>query len=176
MNEIFGSMGGLIKSLFDWSILMVSMVLTLFLKAIGYPSQIVYLICFLIVCDVLTRWYAEVKKKYGYFNMANFIKSWGEEKVLTSKKLKSGVFAKIFIYSIILILANMSIINHQLFFGLGEKVGYFLYSCIVSLDTISILENFVNAGYSKFKPILKGLKNLFNKKKNEFLETDSKND
>jgi hypothetical protein len=133
-----------------------STILTAFLTAIGFPKQIIYFIIMLIVADVLTRWYAIVRKKYGNFNLKLFYKAW-VEKDINSNKLKSGIFAKIFFYAILLIIAHQTTIVPELAFG--KIISNFVYSVIVILDCISIVENMIDSGYSKFKPMLQFLKN-----------------
>jgi hypothetical protein len=154
-----------------WSILsnkfmlIFNFILTAFLSAIGYPSQVIKFIVVLIFLDVITRWYAEIVKEYKHFNLYYFFKAW-RDKVLTSKKLKKGLFEKIFFYAIFLFIAYQVSIIEQMQFG--QVISNFLYSIMIILDTISIFENMVDSGFDSAKPIL----DFFKRKKTEITGTE----
>jgi hypothetical protein len=149
-------------------ILIFNIVLTAFLTAIGYPSQVINFILILIILDVLTRWYAEVVKRYGHFSIYNFLKAWKpKEKALSSKQLKKGLFEKIFFYGIFLFIAYQTSIIEQMTFG--TIISNFLYSIMIILDSISIFENIVDSGYTSAKPIL----DFFKRKKTEITGTEN---
>lgn len=160
---------GKITSVWDYLVykggLILSFILTTFLALIGYPKQVIYFIMTLIVVDVITRWMSEVYKEYGAFSFSLFIKSW-EDKILTSKKLKNGLFIKIFFYAIILLMAHQCSVVEEIYFG--AAISNFLYSILIILDCISIIENMIDCGFSKFKLILK----FFNRKKDELIEEE----
>jgi hypothetical protein len=148
-------------------ILIFNIVLTAFLSAIGYPKPVITFIIVLIFLDVITRWYAEVIKKYGHFNLLNFIKAWKKsEKVLSSKMLKKGLFEKIFFYAIFLFIAHQTSIIEQMQFG--QVISNFLYTIMITLDLISIGENMVDSGFDSAKPIL----DFFKRKKTEIIGTE----
>jgi hypothetical protein len=148
-------------------ILIFNIVLTAFLSAIGYPKQVILFIVTLICLDVLTRWYAEVVKKYGHFSIYNFLKAWKpSEKALSSKMLKKGLFEKIFFYGIFLFIAHQTSIITEMTFG--QIISNFLYSIMIILDSISIFENIVDSGFDSAKPIL----DFFKRKKTEIIGTE----
>lgn len=132
--------------------LIFSFILTGILSLIGFPKQIINFIIFLFIMDILTRWYAVVIVNYGQFSLKNFYKAW-KDKHLNSKSLKRGVFAKIFIYFVILVIAHQAGITQE--FIVGQVVGSFLYSILIILDCISIFENLLESGFAIANPILK---------------------
>jgi len=146
-------------------ILIFNIVLTAFLSAIGYPSQVIKFIVVLIFLDIITRWYAEVVEGYKYFSFINFLKAW-KDGVLNSKMLKKGLFEKIFFYGIFLFVAHQTSIIEQITFG--QVISNFLYSIMIILDLISIGENMVDSGYDRVKPIL----DFFKRKKKEIIGTE----
>jgi phage-related holin len=162
MQEIINKLNQVFNYLFVKGGIILTTILTLFLTAIGFPKSVIYFILSLIIFDILTRWFSIVYKKYGKFNLANFYKAW-KERSLNSKKLKIGFFTKVFFYAILLIIAHQASIVPELAFG--EVISNFMYSMIIILDMISILENMIESGWSK----LKGMLAFFNKKKDELV-------
>jgi len=159
-----------IMSCWDYMILkgglFFSFLLTAFLTAIGFPSQTIYFIIFLIICDILTRFHTTVYKHCGCFSIRLFFKAW-KEKVLSSKKLKNGLFTKILFYSILLYIAHQCKISDELY--LGTVISNFIYSSIIILDIISILENM---GESNFK-MASFIKTFFEKQKDKLIDDNS---
>lgn len=145
--------------------LVISFLLSTFLTAIGYPSQAIIFIVSLIVIDILTRFHTEIYKHYGYFTIKLFFKGW-KEKVLTSRKLKNGLFTKIFFYSIILYIAHQTSIIEQLYFG--QFISNFLLSSIIVLDLISIFENLSDSDVLQAKFI----KQFLEKQRDKLMEKD----
>jgi hypothetical protein len=146
-------------------ILIFNVVLTAFLAGIGYPKEIIKFIVVLIICDVATRWYAEVVKKYEHFSLYNFLKAW-KDQVLNSKMLKKGLFEKVFFYGIFLFVAHQTSVIAEMQFG--QIISNFLYSIMIILDLISIGENMVDSGYERVRPIL----DFFKRKKTEIIGTE----
>lgn len=168
MHEIANKLYQVFNYLFVKGGIILSVVLTVFLTAIGFPKQVIYFIIALIIADIITRWFAIVYKKYGKFNLTNFYNAW-KSQILNSKKLKIGFFTKVFFYAILLVVAHQSSIVPELAFG--KIISNFMYSMIIILDIISILENMIESGWSK----LRGMLNFFNKKKDELAgEVESK--
>jgi hypothetical protein len=171
MYEIFHKLEQVWNYLFIKGGIIFSFLLTLFLNAIGFPKQCIYLIIFLIIADIGTRWYAVVKVQYGKFNLSHFFLAWKEHN-LNSKKLKIGFFTKIVFYAILLVIAHQASIVPE--FAFGATVSNFMYSAIIILDIISIGENMVDAGFTKAKAIVDYLKKkkdeLFGKKENKETE------
>ena len=163
MNEILGKLEQVWNYLFVKGGIIFTALLTLLFSAIGFPKSIIYFIIFLIVADVLTRWFAIVYKNYGKFNLYYFFSAWKEQE-LNSKKLKIGFFTKVFFYAILLTISHQASVVSELVFG--DVISNFMYSMIVILDIISILENMIESGYSKLQPIL----NFFSKKKDELID------
>jgi hypothetical protein len=170
IHEFTSNISYKIMSCWDYMILkgglFFSFLLTTFLTAIGFPSQTIYFIIFLIICDILTRFHATVYKHCGYFSIRLFFKAW-KEKVLSSKKLKNGLFTKILFYSILLYIAHQCKISDELY--LGTVISNFMYSSIIILDIISILENM---GESNFK-MASFIKTFFEKQKDKLIDDNS---
>jgi hypothetical protein len=145
--------------------LILSLILTTILSAIGYPKQIIIFILLLIIIDVLTRWIAEVIMAYRQFTLYTFCKAW-KDKVLNSKKLKHGIFLKIIFYTILLYIANQTGTIKEITFG--QIISQFIYSTLVILDLISIAENMLDAGFSNAKFLVK----YFKKKQLEIMGTN----
>lgn len=163
INAICSKALSVLDYLFTKGGLFLSTLLTIFLSAIGYPKQIIFFIIALMIADIITRWYAIVKNKYERFTINIFFKAW-KNGVLNSHKLKEGFFVKIFFYAILLIIAHQTSVLPEVTFG--DLISNFIYSMVIILDCISVLENMTSAGFSKFKPIL----NFFKKKKDELIE------
>lgn len=160
-----------IYSVWDYMIekggVVLSFILTLFLNAIGFPKNIIYFISFLVVADILTRFHSEVYKHYGEFTIKNFFKSWRHQ-VLTSRRLKNGLFTKIFFYTILLYIAHQMSITSELYFG--QFVSNFIYSSLVVLDCISILENMTESDFSYASFI----KKYFEKQRDKLMNDDKR--
>jgi len=156
-----------IQSIWDYLIhkggIVFSFVLTAIITLIGFPKQVINFIIFLFVMDILTRWYTIVVVNYKYFTFKNFIQAWKDKK-LNSKSLKRGIFVKLFIYFIILVMAHQAGITNEFIFG--QVVSNFLYSILIILDCISIFENLLESGFAGANPILQFFKN----KKNEIVK------
>ena len=153
-----------IQSFWDYMVykggIIFSFILTTILTLIGFPKQVINFIIFLFFMDILTRWYAIVVINYEYFSFKKFIQAWRDRK-LNSKSLKRGIFVKLFIYFIILVIAHQAGITNEFIFG--QVVSNFLYSILIILDCISIFENLLESGFAGANSILQFFKN----KKNE---------
>ena len=162
-----------LTSMWDYLVIrggiLLSFLITLFLSAIGYPKQVIVFVVVLMIADVVSRWVAEVVMAYDYFDLINFFKAW-RYKVLNSKKLKSGLYVKIFYYAIILFIAHQASITEELAFG--QLISNFLYSILIVLDCISIMENATESHFEKAVPILCYMKRIKNKVFNTFLGED----
>jgi len=172
MSEVISHLLGFLKILKNEMVWLVSLILTTFLSAIGYPKEIIVFIFVLVIADVISRMMAEVYKKYKTISLYYFVISWkGEDKTLSSKKLKYGLFAKIFFYGVFLYVANQTSIIPEVI--CGQAISTFLYSMIVVIEFSSILENSIDLGFKRFKPILQ----FFNKKRDELVgENIERND
>jgi hypothetical protein len=146
--------------LFEKGGIIFSFVLTVFLTAIGYPKGVITFIIALVIVDILTRWYSEVHKHYKEFTLKTFYVAW-KDGILSSKKLKQGLFTKIFFYAILLYFAHQTSVIPEL--GFGVIISNFIYSVIIILDMISVFENMIQAGFTKVRPIL----NMLERKKDE---------
>lgn len=154
--------------LFEKGGIIFSFILTVFLTAIGYPKGVITFIIVLVIVDILTRWYSEVHKHYKEFTLKTFLNAW-KDGILSSKKLKQGLFTKIFFYAILLYFAHQTSIIPEL--GFGIIISNFIYSVIIILDMISVFENMIQAGFTKVRPIL----NLLERKKDELFENTVEN-
>jgi phage-related holin len=128
-----------------------SVILGVFLSAIGYPKQVIVFILTLCLIDIVSKWYSVVVIKYGRFSFYHFFNAW-RCKHLNSRAIKNGVGVKIFIYVPMLYIAHKASITDELFFG--EVISNTLYSLLILIETISILENMVDSGLDRLKPIL----------------------
>lgn len=154
MQIIFNKLYLIWHYLFEKGGLIFSFLLTSFLAAIGFPKQVIIFIIVLVILDILSRWVAEVIKAYGKFDFLLFLKAWKHKK-LNSKKLKRGLFLKVFFYSILLYIAHQCSICNELIFN--NLISNFLYSILIVLDCISICENATDAGFDNINPIHKYL-------------------
>lgn len=156
MTEILNKLEQVWNQLILKGGIILSAILALFLTAIGFPKSVIYFILFLMIADILTRWFSIIYSKYGKFNLSNFYQAW-KEHILNSKKLKAGFFVKVFFYAILLVIAHQASIVPELAFG--QVISNFMYSMIIILDAISVIENIIDCGFHQFSPLLKFFKN-----------------
>lgn len=156
------------KHFFDSSILFLGTILGSLLAQIGYPKQIVLIILFLCVADILTKWFSVTTINCGRFSLYNMYKTWILDRKLSSEKFRIGTTAKFTLYLILLYPA------HQLMYCENEVIGFSLissviYTIILLIELSSIIENFNDAGYTRLNGLLKWLRG----KENDLLEIDN---
>lgn len=147
-----------------WGIWLVSLIVGTLGTALGYPKQVLIVILIAIILDTLTKWYSIVTVNYKQFTLPNFFKAW-KDKNLTSRALKNGVGSKTIMYLPVLYLAHQASILPQIIGGV--TMSNVLYTIILLIEGISIIENFIDCGYTGLTPIL----NFFKKKQEEVTGT-----
>ncbi|MBZ9622829.1 phage holin family protein [Clostridium sp. FP2] len=165
--EIFNQALIILQSMLNKTLLCLSVIISIFLGAIGYPKQVLVFILVLIVIDLITKQASLVVMKYGEFSIHNYLKGWTEKPaILTSRALKNGVCVKTILYSPVLYMAHQFIVIPQMIGG--SIISNTFYTLLILVETSSIFENFIASGFAFFKPFLKYIKN----KKNEVIETN----
>ncbi|WP_336786969.1 phage holin family protein [Paenibacillus sp. MMO-177] len=155
----------MLHSMFNHAVLLLSFVLGVFLSAIGYPKEVLSFIFWLIIIDLCTKHYSIVVMNYGRFSIGNYISGW-RDRHLTSRGMKNGVGVKALLYTPILFIAHkLSIVPEVVF---GGAMSNILYSLLMIIEIISILENLGDAGHKEVKPLVQ----LFKRKKKELLEEE----
>lgn len=165
LSVIIDQMLCLIREFYNLMVVSVSLIFGVFLSAIGYPKQVIVFILTLCLIDIASKWYAIVVSKYGYFSINNFVNSW-VCKHLNSRAIKNGIGVKLFIYVPMLYIAHKTSIIDEMYFG--EVISNTLYSLLMLIETISILENLVDSGLDRLKPVLR----FFNRKQDELCGKD----
>jgi len=147
-----------------------SLVLGIFLSAIGYPKEILIFIAALVVIDVLTKHYSIVVINYKVFSFANYYKASFIDKKITSKAMRVGTSVKAVCYLPILYIANQASIIPEIFGG--QQISMIFYSWLVIIEIKSILENLHDCGSTFVDPLLR----LINKKKKQIESEIDKED
>lgn len=166
--EIYQQFLDIIFRFFDKGIILLSILGSIFLSAIGFPKEIITFIFFLTIIDIVTKHLSIVVVNYGSFSLSNYAKAW-QDRYLTSRQLKNSLCIKIILYSGLLYISHqLSIIDGIL---LGKEISCVLYNAIILIEISSILESFIDMGLTGLKPILDFIKNmqtqLFIKKENK---------
>ena len=157
-GEIYQQALDVITRFFDKGILFLSIIGSLFLSAIGFPKQIIIFIVALTLIDLVSKHISIVIINYKSLSISNYIKSW-QEKVLTSRQLKNGIFVKTIMYACLLYISHqLGIIEGILF---GKEISYIIYNSIILVEVSSILENGIDMGGTGLVPLLDFIKNKY---------------
>ena len=157
-NEIFNQALIIMQSMLNKTLLVLSIVVSIFLGAIGYPKQVLVFILVLIIIDLITKQISLIIIKYGEFSIRNYIKGWtGKPAILTSRALKNGVCVKTILYSPVLYMAHQFTIIPQIIGA--DIISNTFYTLLILVEISSIFENFIASGFTFFVPFLKYIKN-----------------
>jgi hypothetical protein len=166
-NEIFNQALIILQSMLNKTLICLSVIISVFLGAIGYPKQVLVFILVLIIIDLITKQISLVAIKYGEFTIRNYFKGWTEKPaILTSRALKNGVCVKTILYSPVLYMAHQFTIIPQMIGG--NVIANIFYSLLLLVEISSIFENFIASGFTFFIPFLKYIK----KRESEIFETE----
>ena len=159
-KSIANQIGESVQTMCNTVVWTFSFLLGAFLSAIGYPKEVLSFIFWLVIIDLITKQYSIVVVKFGSFTVRTYLDGW-RQRVLTSRGLKDGLGVKALLYTPILYIAHkMSIVQELMF---GSALSSVLYSLLIIIEIISILENFDDAGHKEVAPLVR----LFKKKKGE---------
>lgn len=161
-KSIYDQVHHLTVELGNWLVWLWSFLLGAFLSAIGYPKEVLSFLFWLIMIDLVTKHYAIVRAKFGTFTLRNYFKGW-TSRILTSRSIKDGLGVKAMLYTPVLYIAHKLTVVDEIL--LADTMSLILYSLLVIIEIISILENFDDAGHREVAPFLK----LFRKRKRELL-------
>jgi len=157
-GEIYQQILDIVTKFFDKGILLLSIISSIFLSAIGFPKQVIVFIVALTLIDIFTKHISIVIVKYGSLSLSNYCTAW-KEKVLTSRQLKNGISVKTILYASLLYIAHqLGVIDGILF---GKEISGILYSSIVLVELSSVLENGIAMGGTWLVPVLDLVKNKF---------------
>lgn len=162
VKQIFDKLINFLSEMFDKATVLISAILGFILSSIGYPKQVLVLIVGLIIFDTISKHYSIVVVNYGKFTIKNYFRAW-KERNLTSRGMKNGFGTKALFYLPMLFLAHQASIIPELIGG--TAISMVLYSIIIVIEGRSILENYEDAGFSKFSSI----KKFFEKKEKDIL-------
>lgn len=152
-----------INIIWDKTIIFMSVILGIFLSAIGYPKSILAFIVTLVIADTIIKLFAITKQHYKKLTFNNFIIACFTNKI-SSKNMKNGLGVKAFFYLIFLYIAHQVSIIPEIIGG--EYVSNVIYSLLFVIEGKSILENLIDYGFKQLKPLLK----YFKTKENEILK------
>lgn len=158
VTDFFGSVCNYIIWLF-------SVLLGALLTALGYPKEVLVFIVVLIIVDILTKHYSLVRAKYNTFTLRKYFTAW-KERVLTSRGMKNGIGVKVILYTPVLYIAHKASVLPEIMYG--QTISSVLYSFLIIIEVVSILENYVDAGHTNLIPFLK----FFKKKQLELFGED----
>lgn len=162
-KPLLSQLSDMLQTMFHYLVLALSFVLGVFLSAIGYPKEVLSFIFWLIIIDLATKHYSITVINYGRFTVGNYVHAWGD-RFLTSRGMKNGLGVKAILYTPILFIAHkLSVVDEVVF---GDAMSNILYSLLMIIEIISVLENLSDAGHKEIKPLIK----LFRKKKDELFE------
>jgi len=113
---------------------------------------------------LLTKHYSITVINYRKFNLQNYIRAW-QEKNLTSRAMKIGVGMKSILYLPLFYIAHQTSIIPEIIYG--QTISSVLYSLLVIIESISVIENLVDCGHTKLIPFL----SFFKKKEEEIIGT-----
>lgn len=153
--EVFNCAVDIIQLCLNKGIWLLGTVLGIVLSEIGYPKEILIFIVTLIVFDLISKQYSIVMKSYKRFTIALYFQGW-KDKHLTSRSLKNGICVKVLLYLPVLYTANKCSVLPQIVYG--STISNILYTILALVELTSILENFIDAGFTNLKPLLKFLK------------------
>ena len=163
MNVFIEHLFNNIRYLFNEVILIISVFFGFVLSHIGYPKEAILFIFTLCIIDIISKWYSIVVINYKCFTFLNFISAW-KDKNLSSRAIKNGIGVKVFIYTPILFIAHKTTLIPELYYR--ELISNTLYSMLILIESISILENLVDSGFDRIKPIL----DFFKKKQSQLID------
>ncbi|MGE6227643.1 hypothetical protein [Paenibacillus chitinolyticus] len=166
-KSVFTQLFEMLSTMFHGTVVFLSIILGVILSAIGYPKEVLNFIFWMIVIDLCTKHYSIIVIHYKRFNLSNYINGW-RDRFLTSRGMKDGLGVKALLYIPILYIAHkLSVIPEVVF---GSAMSSILYSLLLIIEIISVLENLSDAGHTEVRPLVK----LFRKKKDELLNEDKK--
>lgn len=150
----------MVNNYIDKMHLFFSLVLTVFLTAIGWHNhyEIVSFLVNLAILDIITKHISITIQAYKRFTIFNYFKAW-KEKYLTSRKFRIGFFVKLFTYSVAFFIANKAQGLEQIFNG--QLIANLIYSGIFVAEISSLGENFRDMGVKLFKNIFTSIKKQF---------------
>jgi len=157
-NEIWYQALEVITRFFDKGILILSIIGSIFLSAIGFPKQIIFFIVALTLIDIVSKHISIVIVNYGSLSFANYTKAW-KEKILTSRQLKNGISVKTIMYASLMYIAHQLGIIEDIMFG--KQISYIIYNSIVLVEISSVLENGIVMGGTWLIPIRDFIKNKY---------------
>jgi len=156
-NEIIHQALIILQSMLNKTLLFLSVIISIFLGAIGYPKQVLIFILVLIVIDLITKQVSLIIVKYGEFSIRNYFKGWTDKPaILTSRALKNGICVKTILYSPVLYMAHQFTIIPQMIGG--NIIANIFYTLLLLVEVSSIFENFIASGFTFFVPFLKHIK------------------
>lgn len=147
--------------------------ITYYGNTIGYPNSALSLIAFLVICDFITRLLAQLvfadktfKPKFNFFPVYQLELIWYAHKIkaISSKKFFLGFFIKAVAYFMVLGIANK--ISGVDGIPIIENFSNLIYGSLILYDSISLLENLSEMGFSQAQ----GLLRIFKKKSKDFEE------
>jgi len=157
-DEIYLQGVDIITRFFDKWILLLSIIWTMVLSAIGFPNQIIVFIVGLVIIDLISKHISIVIANYGSLTFKNYFNAWGT-RVLTSRQLKNGIGVKTIMYACLLYISNqLAIVDGIL---LGQEISYVIYNSIILVEISSILENFIIMGGKGLQPLSDYIKNKY---------------
>jgi len=154
--EIYNQAMDLCIRFFDKTVILLSLILGSFLGAIGYSKSIVLFVAIISIVDIFTKHISLVFANYDYFSLSTYRKAW-EDKILTSRELKNGVFCKTAMYSFLLYVSHQLTIIPEIF--LGNEASGIIYTAVCIVEISSIIENFIVMGGTGLIPLLQYFKN-----------------
>lgn len=161
-KEIFEQAQEILQVLLSKTIIVVSAIIGGFLSAIGYPKEVVLVILTLVIIDLATKHFSIVVIHYGEFTMRNYWRAW-KDRHLKSRIMKNHICVKTILYSPLLYIAHKCTIMPEVL--IGGAISSILYTGLLLTECQSIMENFIEAGYTDMIPFY----GIFKKKKNEIL-------
>ena len=159
----------ILQAMLNKTLLFLSIVISIFFSAIGYPKEVIVFILVLVIIDLITKQSSLIITKYGQFTIHNYISGWIDKPaVLTSRALKNGICVKTILYSPVLYMAHQFTVIPQMI--CGNIIANTFYTLLILVEISSIFENFIASGFTFFIPFLKYAK----KKQDDIFEHKNK--
>ena len=118
--------------------IIIAFILAWIFKEVGYPSAVIDFIVLLMIFDVVTKFYVVTVENRGRFSPKLLWETCFVENEINSKKLKTGLFAKIFVYFIMFTIAEQSTIDGLIF---KDGLKFLIFNGICTVELYSVMEN-----------------------------------